>query len=34
MRPADAGQVLSIYQAGLDTGRASFETERRSSVIG
>jgi len=26
MRPADAGQVLSIYQAGLDTGNASFET--------
>jgi L-amino acid N-acyltransferase YncA/2-polyprenyl-3-methyl-5-hydroxy-6-metoxy-1,4-benzoquinol methylase len=26
MRPADAGQVLSIYQAGLDTGHASFET--------
>jgi L-amino acid N-acyltransferase YncA len=26
MRPADAGQVLSIYQAGLDTGDASFET--------
>jgi L-amino acid N-acyltransferase YncA len=26
MRPADADQVLSIYQAGLDTGHASFET--------
>jgi L-amino acid N-acyltransferase YncA len=26
MRPADAGQVLAIYQAGLDTGHASFET--------
>jgi SAM-dependent methyltransferase len=26
MRPADAGQVLVIYQAGLDTGQASFET--------
>ncbi|MBO0775487.1 MAG: GNAT family N-acetyltransferase [Actinobacteria bacterium] len=26
MRPADAGQVLAIYQAGLDTGDASFET--------
>jgi arsenite methyltransferase len=26
MRPADAGQVLAIYQAGLDTGQASFET--------
>jgi L-amino acid N-acyltransferase YncA/SAM-dependent methyltransferase len=26
MRPANAGQVLSIYQAGLDTGQASFET--------
>ena len=25
MRPADAGQVLAIYQAGLDTGQASFE---------
>ncbi len=23
---ADAGQVLAIYQAGLDTGQASFET--------
>jgi L-amino acid N-acyltransferase YncA/2-polyprenyl-3-methyl-5-hydroxy-6-metoxy-1,4-benzoquinol methylase len=26
MRPSDAGQVLAIYQAGLDTGQASFET--------
>ena len=26
MRAADAGQVLTIYQAGLDTGQASFET--------
>jgi L-amino acid N-acyltransferase YncA/2-polyprenyl-3-methyl-5-hydroxy-6-metoxy-1,4-benzoquinol methylase len=26
MRPADAGQVLAVYQAGLDTGQASFET--------
>ena len=26
MRPSDAGQVLAIYQAGLDTGDASFET--------
>ena len=26
MRPDDAGQVLAIYQAGLDTGQASFET--------
>ena len=26
MRPADAGQVLAIYQAGLDSGQASFET--------
>jgi L-amino acid N-acyltransferase YncA len=25
MRAADAGQVLAIYQAGLDTGQASFE---------
>jgi L-amino acid N-acyltransferase YncA/2-polyprenyl-3-methyl-5-hydroxy-6-metoxy-1,4-benzoquinol methylase len=25
MRPADAGEVLAIYQAGLDTGQASFE---------
>jgi L-amino acid N-acyltransferase YncA/2-polyprenyl-3-methyl-5-hydroxy-6-metoxy-1,4-benzoquinol methylase len=25
MRPADAAQVLAIYQAGLDTGQASFE---------
>ncbi|GAA4231425.1 L-amino acid N-acyltransferase YncA [Streptosporangium album] len=26
MRESDAGQVLAIYQAGLDTGQASFET--------
>ena len=26
MDPADASQVLAIYQAGLDTGLASFET--------
>ena len=26
MEPADAGQVLAIYQAGLDTRQASFET--------
>ena len=26
MDPADASQVLAIYQAGLDTGQASFET--------
>lgn len=26
MRPADAAEVLGIYQAGLDTGLASFET--------
>jgi L-amino acid N-acyltransferase YncA/2-polyprenyl-3-methyl-5-hydroxy-6-metoxy-1,4-benzoquinol methylase len=26
MRPADASQALAIYQAGLDTGQASFET--------
>jgi L-amino acid N-acyltransferase YncA len=26
MEPADASQVLAIYQAGLDTGQASFET--------
>lgn len=26
MRTADASQVLAIYQAGLDTGEASFET--------
>ncbi len=26
MRAADAGQVLAVYQAGLDTGNASFET--------
>ncbi|TDD84781.1 N-acetyltransferase family protein [Actinomadura darangshiensis] len=26
MRPADADQVLAIYQHGLDTGHASFET--------
>jgi phosphinothricin acetyltransferase len=26
LRPADAAAVLAIYQAGLDTGQASFET--------
>jgi L-amino acid N-acyltransferase YncA len=26
MRPGDADAVLAIYQAGLDTGHASFET--------
>jgi len=26
MRAADSGEVLAIYQAGLDTGHASFET--------
>jgi L-amino acid N-acyltransferase YncA len=26
MREADAAQVLAVYQAGLDTGQASFET--------
>lgn len=26
MRPDDAGRVLAIYQEGLDTGQASFET--------
>ncbi|WP_371786937.1 GNAT family N-acetyltransferase [Streptosporangium subroseum] len=26
MREGDAGQVLAIYQAGLDSGQASFET--------
>jgi arsenite methyltransferase len=26
MEPADASQVLAIYQAGLDSGQASFET--------
>jgi L-amino acid N-acyltransferase YncA len=26
MQPADAAQVLAIYQAGLDTRQASFET--------
>jgi L-amino acid N-acyltransferase YncA len=26
MLAADAGQVLAVYQAGLDTGQASFET--------
>jgi L-amino acid N-acyltransferase YncA/2-polyprenyl-3-methyl-5-hydroxy-6-metoxy-1,4-benzoquinol methylase len=26
MTPGDAGAVLAIYQAGLDTGQASFET--------
>jgi len=33
MRPADAGQVLSIYQAGLDTGHASFETAALRAVL-
>ena len=27
MAPADAAQVLAVYQAGLDTGQASFETQ-------
>lgn len=26
MTPADAGAVLAIYQAGIDTGNATFET--------
>ena len=26
MEPADVSQVLAVYQAGLDTGLASFET--------
>jgi phosphinothricin acetyltransferase len=26
MKAADAGEVLAVYQAGLDTGQASFET--------
>ncbi len=26
MAPGDADQVLAVYQAGLDTGQASFET--------
>ena len=26
MRAADAGEVLAVYQAGLDSGQASFET--------
>jgi phosphinothricin acetyltransferase len=26
LEPADADQVLAVYQAGLDTGEASFET--------
>lgn len=30
MVPRDAGQVLAIYQAGLDTGQASFETSAPS----
>lgn len=30
MQPADAPQVLTIYQAGLDSGQASFETEAPS----
>ncbi|HLL69605.1 MAG TPA: GNAT family N-acetyltransferase [Micromonosporaceae bacterium] len=27
MRPADAGQVLAIYQAGMDSGNATYQTE-------
>ena len=30
MRPADARAVLAVYQAGLDGGHASFETEAPS----
>jgi phosphinothricin acetyltransferase len=30
MRSCDAGQVLAVYQAGLDAGDASFETEAPS----
>jgi phosphinothricin acetyltransferase len=30
MCPEDAGQVLAVYQAGLDAGDASFETEAPS----
>src|SRR5262245_57082799 len=30
MAPGDAGQVLEIYQAGLDGGQASFETQAPS----
>jgi len=30
MAPGDAGQVLTIYQAGLDGGQASFETRAPS----
>jgi phosphinothricin acetyltransferase len=30
MAPEDAGQVLAVYQAGLDAGDASFETEAPS----
>ncbi|MFF4414364.1 GNAT family N-acetyltransferase [Streptosporangium sp. NPDC001559] len=30
MRASDAGEVLDIYQAGLDTGQASFETRAPS----
>jgi L-amino acid N-acyltransferase YncA/DNA-binding transcriptional ArsR family regulator len=30
MRSSDAAQVLAIYQAGLDTGQASFETRAPS----
>ncbi|MEV5893516.1 GNAT family N-acetyltransferase [Nonomuraea fuscirosea] len=30
MRDSDAAQVLAIYQAGLDTGQASFETSAPS----
>jgi L-amino acid N-acyltransferase YncA len=26
MRAEDAGQVLAVYQAGLDSGQGSFET--------
>src|SRR5260370_11745236 len=30
MAPGEAGQVLTIYQAGLDGGQASFETRAPS----
>src|SRR5512146_2505690 len=30
MEPGDAAQVLAIYQAGLDEGQSSFETEAPS----
>jgi L-amino acid N-acyltransferase YncA len=30
MRASDAGRVLAIYQAGLDAGEASFETQAPS----